>query len=512
MRLVHSAGELESAIQGARAEALAAFGSDELILEQAILRGRHVEVQVFADAQGNTIHLGERDCSVQRRHQKVIEEAPCPIMTGDLRRRMGEAAVAAAASISYCGAGTVEFLLDEQGDFYFLEMNTRLQVEHPVTEMVTGLDLVALQLRVAQGESLPLTQGEVTLSGHAIEVRLYSEDPAQDFLPTSGRIELWSPPAGTGIRVDDGIRSGQMISPYYDPMLAKIIAHGPNRDVARLRLIEALEQTVLFGPPHNRDFLLACLKQDSFARGAATTAFIEEAFGAGPGHHEPGLPGPGFTEHAAAAVIELALEHTAAHAGSVIVSPELRDWSSASPLVARKRYQHADTLYDFSVSPLRAGREYRVSAGEQSVRIALLELADSTALIEVEGLRHRARYHLAAPGHLFLSLAGSSSEYRDLIRLDGQQNTQAGGGSVSAPMHGLLLAVNVAPGDRVEVGQTLAVLEAMKMHYAITAEATGSVREVLVASGAQVAADELLMEIEVDGVEPPESSGTTPER
>tara|TARA_R110000823_G_scaffold119998_11_gene244435 strand:+ start:21654 stop:23705 length:2052 start_codon:yes stop_codon:yes gene_type:complete len=497
MRLVHSERELESAIQGARAEALAAFGSDELILEQAILRPRHVEVQVFADAQGNTVHLGERDCSVQRRHQKVIEEAPCPVMTDALRSAMGEAAVAAAKSIDYRGAGTVEFLLDERGDFYFLEMNTRLQVEHPVTEMVTGLDLVALQLQVAQGEPLPFRQSDITLSGHAIEVRLYSEDPTQDFLPTSGRIELWSPSAGAGVRVDSGICTGQMISPYYDPMLAKIIATGPNREVARLRLIDALENTVLFGPPHNREFLIACLQQERFARGEATTAFIQEAFGAGPGALDTGMRPAGFEEHAVAAVIELALEHAQAQERSVIVSAELRDWASASPLIARKRYQCGDTVHDLAVSPLRAGCEYRVFTTEQSVRVALLGLADSSAQIEIDGLRQSARFHLAAPGHMFLSLAGCSGEYRDLIRLDGQQNTQAGGGSVTAPMHGLLLAVKVAAGDSVEAGQTLAVLEAMKMHYEITAEAAGSVREVLVTSGTQVAADELLIEIDI---------------
>ena len=227
MRLVHDSDELANAIKLARAEAESAFGSGELILEKAIIRPRHVEVQVFGDTQGNTVHLGERDCSVQRRHQKVVEEAPCPVMTEALRAEMGAAAVAAAQSINYRGAGTVEFLLDESGKFYFLEMNTRLQVEHPVTELITGLDLVALQLQVAQGEPLGLTQDDITLSGHAIEVRLYTEDPAQDFLPTSGPVDLWSPPSGTGIRVDSGICSGQEISPFYDPMVAKIIASGP---------------------------------------------------------------------------------------------------------------------------------------------------------------------------------------------------------------------------------------------------------------------------------------------
>ncbi len=267
MRLVHNIDELANAIKLARAEASSAFGNGDLILEKAIVRPRHVEVQVFGDSHGTIVHMGERDCSVQRRHQKVVEEAPCPVMTDALRDAMGKAAVAAARSIDYCGAGTVEFLLDESGTFYFLEMNTRLQVEHPVTELITGLDLVALQLQVAQGEPLGLSQDDITLTGHAIEVRLYTEDPTQDFLPMSGPVDLWSPPHGSGIRVDSGICSGQDISPFYDPMVAKIIASGPTREIARLRLIEALHETVLFGPRHNRDFLVACLEKDSFAAG-----------------------------------------------------------------------------------------------------------------------------------------------------------------------------------------------------------------------------------------------------
>ncbi|MCB1842709.1 MAG: 3-methylcrotonyl-CoA carboxylase, partial [Halioglobus sp.] len=368
--------------------------------------------------------------------------------------------------------------------------------EHPVTELITGLDLVALQLRVAQGEPLPLTQDAVTLDGHAIEVRLYSEDPAQDFLPTSGPIALWSPPSGKGIRVDSGIATGQHISPYYDPMLAKIIACGPSRDSARLRLIEALETCVLFGPAHNRDFLVACLNTDSFARGEATTAFIEEEFGADTAGGRITRAVPGFRENAAAAVIELALEHTALMARSVIVSPELRDWASASALVSRKRYAHGDALYDLSVIALRAG-EYRVSAGEDAALVSLHSLADSRAQIEIDGLRHTARYCQAGPGLLHVSLAGCSAEFRDLIRLDGLQDTRAGSGNVIAPMHGLLLDVKVAAGDEVTAGQTLAILEAMKMHYEITADVAGTVREVLVAAGTQVAADDRLLDIDI---------------
>jgi len=492
MRLVNDSAELANAIDLARAEAQSAFGSGELILEKAIIRPRHVEVQVFADTQGNTIHLGERDCSVQRRHQKVVEEAPCPVMTEELRAAMGAAAVAAAQSINYRGAGTVEFLLDESGKFYFLEMNTRLQVEHPVTELITGLDLVALQLQVAQGEPLGLTQEDIKLEGHAIEVRLYTEDPTQDFLPTSGPVDLWSPPGGTGIRVDSGICTGQEISPFYDPMVAKIIASGPTREIARLRLIEALKETVLFGTRHNRDFLLACLEKECFAAGQATTAFIAEEFAEG----EIADPQPGFSDSAVAAVIELALQHADLYRSSVLVAPQLRDWASASPLISRKQYRHGETVHDLSVMPLGNSR-YRVFDASESAVVELLSLEGSTAHVGIDDSQHIARFHLPEVGKLYLSIDGRAAQYRDTIRLDGVQDQAGGSGSVIAPMHGLLLEVRVTAGDTVEQGETLAVLEAMKMHYEIVAEAAGEVKEVLAQVGNQVAADDLLIAIEV---------------
>ncbi|MFP6801287.1 MAG: biotin carboxylase N-terminal domain-containing protein, partial [Pseudomonas sp.] len=229
MRLVHQASELAEQIRTARSEAQNAFGSGELILERAVIQPRHVEIQVFGDSQGSIVYLGERDCSVQRRHQKVVEEAPCPVMTPELRQAMGEAAVKAAASVNYVGAGTVEFLLDQSGEFFFLEMNTRLQVEHPVTELITGQDLVAWQIRVAEGQPLPLQQDEIRLSGHAMEVRLYAEDATQNFLPQTGTALRWEPALRDGIRIDHGLLEGQTISPFYDPMLAKVIAYGATR-------------------------------------------------------------------------------------------------------------------------------------------------------------------------------------------------------------------------------------------------------------------------------------------
>ena len=491
MRIVHKSSELSNAIKLARAEASSAFGSGELILEKAIMRPRHLEIQVFGDSHGTIVHLGERDCSVQRRHQKVIEEAPCPVMTDALRDEMGAAAIAAAQSISYRGAGTVEFLLDEYGTFYFLEMNTRLQVEHPVTELITGLDLVALQLQVAQGEPLGFTQDEVTLSGHAIEVRLDTEDPAQDFLPTSGPIDLWSPPTGVGVRVDSGICSGQEVSPFYDPMVAKIIASGPNREIARLRLIEALQNTVLFGTRHNRDFLVACVEKDCFAAGQATTAFITEEFSEG----EIANPQPTFTDSAVAAVLELTLQHKTLHGNSILVAPQLRDWASASPLVSRKRYIHGEQVHDLSVTPLGNGR-YRVFDTDNAAVIELLTVLEDTAQASIDGEQHLIRHFSPDESKLYLSINGRAATYCDQIRLAGVQDDAAGSGRIIAPMHGLLLEVRVKAGDRVESGQTLAILEAMKMHYEIAADAAGEVIEVLAMARQQVAVDDLLIDID----------------
>src|ERR1019366_29215 len=272
MRRVTDAAAFLDSLRGARSEAQGAFGDPGVILERAIVDPRHIEIQVFGDRYGNAIHLGERDCSVQRRHQKLIEEAPSPAVSPQLRSRMGAIAVAAIKSIGYEGAGTLEFLLDAAGDFYFMEMNTRLQVEHPATEAIPGLDLVELQLRVAGGEPLGLRQQDIGFSGHAIEARLCSEDARGDFMPQSGRMALWQMPSG--LRVEHALQSGSEIPPYYDSMIAKLISHGATRDAARRKLIHGLEQTVAFGVTTNRAFLAACLGHPAFAAGEATTSFI----------------------------------------------------------------------------------------------------------------------------------------------------------------------------------------------------------------------------------------------
>ena len=497
MRLVHKQADLANAIKLARAEAEGAFGSGELILEKAIIKPRHVEIQVFADTMGNTIHLGERDCSVQRRHQKVVEEAPCPIMTPELREKMGQSAIDAAKSVNYRGAGTVEFLLDDSGFFYFLEMNTRLQVEHPVTELITGLDLVALQIKVAQGEPLGLSQDDINLEGHAIEVRLYTEDPSQDFLPASGPVDLWAPASGVGVRVDSGISTGQAISPFYDPMVAKVIGYGPTREAARLRLIGALKETVLFGTPNNKDFLIQCLEKQSFIDGAATTAFIAEEFS----DTELKIQPASFADSAVAATLELCLENEGHFQKSLLVSSQLQNWTIASAMVSRKQYQFDETIHDLSISPVNSSLDtYQVtdSTAEQSAVIQVVSIQANTAVVLLDGVKLVAQFMCLKRGQLHCSIQGRGAFFKDLIILDGAIDEAVGGGRVIAPMHGLLLEVLVKPGDEVIKGQTLAILEAMKMHYEIKAEIDGIVEEVSAVAGKQVAADDVLIEINQD--------------
>jgi geranyl-CoA carboxylase alpha subunit len=494
MRLVATVDNLPDALKSARSEALNAFGSDELILEKAILRPRHVEVQVFADTQGNTIHLGERDCSVQRRHQKVVEEAPCPVMTPDLRERMGAAAVEAARSIGYRGAGTVEFLLDENGDFYFLEMNTRLQVEHPVTEMITGLDLVALQIKVAEGLPLGLDQGDINLTGHAIEVRLYAEDTSQDFLPCTGRIDVWAPAIGEGLRFDSGIEAGQEVSPFYDPMIAKVVAWGETRDIARHRLIEALKVTALFGLTTNRGFLIDVLGRESFAKGEATTAFIEDEFS--DVDLQASIPDAG--QAAMAAVLHYSGERDAARAKSVNVSKALLNWSSGGIPETRYVYQWDESEIDLTVSPI-GQKAFKVTKGDQTFSLEILSVFNNTARLRLDGRGEKVQFHQPSPGIILLSLDGNNITFRNSIAFASNVEDAAGSGQVLAPMHGTLLEIIVKSGDKVKSGDRLAVLEAMKMQHDIVAEVDGTVSAVHGNAGTQVAADTLLIEIEEFG-------------
>ncbi len=491
MRLVDHPAALSDALALARSEALNAFGSGELILERAVIRPRHVEVQVFGDAHGTIVHMGERDCSVQRRHQKVIEEAPCPVMTDTLRARMGAAAVEAARSIGYQGAGTVEFLLDARGDFFFLEMNTRLQVEHPVTELITGLDLVALQIQVAQGQPLGLTQSDIRLEGHAIEARLYAEDPAQDFLPVTGPVTHWRPAQGEGVRIDTGISSGLEISPFYDPMIAKIMAHGPTREIATRRLIEALEQTALFGIRTNRSFLIDILTRPAFAGAEATTAFIGEEFTA----DDLATPQPALLDGAIAALLQHIREREAARRKSLGVAPGLLDWTSTGTLYSRYQYGSDDAGFDLTVTPLGADR-YRMGAGPEILSLTLERIEQGRAVVAVDGRRHGVLFHHGAPGDLYLQRAGQAHVFRNLIGRAASGDEVQSTGRVVAPMHGKVLEVFVAPGDQVARGDRLAVLEAMKMQHEILAAVDGIVAAVYSEPGSQVAADDPLIDIE----------------
>ena len=491
MRLVHKANELENAIKLARSEAENAFGSGALIIEKAVQQPRHVEIQVFADAHGNVIHLGERDCSVQRRHQKVIEEAPCPVMTPDLRAEMGAAAVVAARAVDYCGAGTVEFLLDSDGAFYFLEMNTRLQVEHPVTEAVTGLDLVALQIAVAEGKPMPITQDDVRLTGHAIEVRLYAEDPEHDFLPATGKVLLWAPPEGDGIRVDDGIATGTEISPFYDAMVAKIIAWGETRAVALKRLSVALESTALFGLATNRDFLIDALSQPVFREGEATTGFIDETYG------EAGFQkaDPQPAHIAAAIALDTAQRRKTAHAESIAVHPDLLGWSSTHDLESSAEYVCGNLRKVARVLPRLDG--VRVDLGETAHDVAITQGDHRRAELLIQGEAATMIYHLDQD-RIHVASDRETRVVKNLSLRLRTDDEEGGGGTILAPMHGKLLEITVAAGDRVTKGQKLAVLEAMKMQHEILAEIDGTVDVIAAPVGEQIAADELILEITTD--------------
>lgn len=490
MRLVRKAGDLPNAIETARSESENAFGSGELILEKAIMRPRHVEVQVFSDTHGNVIHLNERDCSVQRRHQKVVEEAPCPIMTEGLRAQMGAAAVEAARSINYRGAGTVEFLLDEGGAFYFLEMNTRLQVEHPVTEMITGLDLVAMQIKVAEGEELGITQEEVKIDGHAIEVRLYAEDPAQDFLPVTGRIELWQPAKGEGVRIDSGIVSGQEISPFYDAMIAKVIAWGETREAAGSRLVDALKKTRLFGTTTNKNFLIDILEKETFRTGQVTTAFIEEEFGTN------GITSAELsqTEAAIASVLQFETSRRTARESSLGVNAELMNWSSSGHMEAHYKYSVGETCLDPVLVTPRPDK-YEVRFEDRVTTVSIVHLGETSAKLAVNGRRTSAWFMVPEEGRIHLEVDGRTHALRNEFAVSGRSEDEAGGGRVTSPMHGTLLEVLKRPGDKVSKGDRLAILEAMKMQHEILAEIDGTVGEICGDAGAQVAAGDLILEI-----------------
>ena len=494
MRLVRSAKDLPGSLSSARSEAKAAFGSDTLIIEKALIDPRHVEIQIFADSFGHTLHLGERDCSVQRRHQKVLEEAPCPVMTTELREKMGASAVKAAMDIGYVGAGTVEFMLDENGAYYFLEMNTRLQVEHPVTEMVTGLDLVALHFRTAQGQPLELSQKDIKLDGHAIEARLYAEDPARNFLPSTGRVELWGAEQGGNIRIDSGIETGGDISPFYDPMIAKIIAKGETREAARLHLIDALKDLQLFGVTSNRDFLIRALDHEDFIQGQASTSFIEKNF---PPEHlsRPPLE---YRTTSMAALLQFETARDRAMQKGLDIACTLINWHSASPLATPYIFADETDPLALTLTPLSENTYRAEFAGVKAadpIDLKLLFRTQNRALIDIDGRRYKLGYHIKDIAHIDLSLDGVSFSLTNKVAQFAVSGVKVGVGYITAPMHGAIRNVFVKAGDHVETGDRLAVLEAMKMQHDVLAQIGGIVDKVHIKEGEQVSADSLIIEI-----------------
>ncbi|HEX3881679.1 MAG TPA: acetyl-CoA carboxylase biotin carboxylase subunit [Stellaceae bacterium] len=471
MREVASAAEFPRALEAAKREAAGAFGDDRVLVERLLTAPRHIEVQVFADTHGNTVHLFERDCSIQRRHQKVVEEAPAPGLSPAQRAAMGEAAVAAAAAVGYVGAGTVEFIA-EGGDFYFMEMNTRLQVEHPVTEAVTGLDLVEWQLRVAAGETLPRRQNQIALDGHAIEVRLYAENPARGFLPATGTLHGLRLPVPEAARVDTGVREGDAVTPFYDAMIAKIVAWGPDREAARRRLARALGDSAVYGPATNLAFLARIAGDAEFAAAKVDTGFIER-------RRDTLIPPPAPVPPV---VLAAAVWHRFAGAPRSGDPWSRRDgWRlNTPPAPIDFRFRCGDEMLDASVTA--NGDGWLLSHGDMSVSFGV-EVREAARMSVTLG-DARAVVTVFANGDEIA--VGSGGELWRLVTVDPlapPEDAQLAAGRLSAPMPGRVIQLFVATGDAVRRGQPLLVIEAMKMEHTIAAPHDGTVASVPYAVG-----------------------------
>ena len=487
MRLVGRAEDFAAALGSARSEAMAAFGASTVLLERAIAQPRHVEIQIFADDHGHVVHLGERDCSVQRRHQKLIEEAPSPALAGAdgqrLRRRMGDMAVAAARAIGYRGAGTIECLLDGQNHFYFMEMNTRLQVEHPVTEALTGYDLVEWQLRVAQGEPLPETAQDRILQrfesgGHAIEVRLCAEDPDNGFLPQSGALLAWQ--ADATVRVEHALEAGTAVPPYYDSMLAKLVTHAADRASAATQLAQALRATVLLGLRTNQAFLAACLLHPTFSSGQATTAFVAD-------HGAELLAATPVLSGGLAAMVLYAVRALRDGHDPTRVALPLA-W--AVPL----KFTRDGAAQQATVRAL-GGNCYQVQTDEVADDLVLEQASD--CLLVVVSAHGRSLLHVASdPRGIFVSRRGRQTLIEDQTLQGARRDAGAAVGLVRAAMSGRIVALQVQVGQVVARGAPLVVLEAMKMEHPSFAPMAATVKGILVDAGAQVAAGTLLVELE----------------
>ncbi|WP_375037680.1 acetyl-CoA carboxylase biotin carboxylase subunit [Acinetobacter sp. RW6] len=478
MRLVQQSSELVEALQTARSEAENAFGSGELILEKAVIAPRHVEIQVFGDTHGNYVYLFERDCSIQRRHQKVVEEAPCPVMTTELRQQMGEAAVAAAKACTYVGAGTVEFLLDASGEFYFLEMNTRLQVEHPVTELITGLDLVEWQLRVANGEYLPLQQHELSIKGHAIEVRLYAEDPRQDFLPQTGQVLRWKPIILPNVRIDHGMLATDEVSPFYDPMVAKVIAYGKTREDAIRLLARAVDDCVLLGVNSNKQFLVNLLRHPIVVAGDTNTAFIQQHFQDDDSLHSQ----------------VLSLETLAIAAALFSQSKGTAVWQTGLGVPLPLKLKYDDQQIQLQVSSVN--NTFTVQLCDQTFCIEVIEKTDEQLTYFVDGIRRRVQY-VSDGDQLYLDRDNGNVAIRNVTYAAPETANVAGDGKIRAPMDGAVINILVNKGDQVVKGQTLLVLEAMKIQQQIRSDVDGVVEDILGQQGQQVKKRQMLFSIQI---------------
>lgn len=478
MKVVEDESQLADALASAQREAQSSFGDARMLVEKYVLKPRHVEIQVFADQHGNCLYLNERDCSIQRRHQKVVEEAPAPGLSPQLRVAMGEAAVRAAQAIGYVGAGTVEFLLDARGEFFFMEMNTRLQVEHPVTEAITGLDLVAWQIRTACGEPLPITQAQVPLHGHAIEVRLYAEDPANEFLPATGTLALYrESAAGEGRRVDSGVSEGDVISPFYDPMLGKLIAWGEDREQARLRLLAMLGEFAIGGVKTNIAFLRRILAHPAFADAELDTGFI-------PRHQDVLLP--------PAEALPTAFWQAAAQAWLQSEPAPARQDDPASPWAARSGLRLG--LAPRSTLHLQCDGVEQAIALQPDASVAC-QLEGEQLCHEHDGLRQR---HLAVRrgGTLYLHWQGELHAVTQHDPITAAEASHSHQGGLGAPMNGSIVRVLVAPGQAVEAGTALVVLEAMKMEHSIRAPHDGTVKALFCQEGEMVSEGTVLVELE----------------
>ena len=496
MKRVGRAEDLAAAIESAKREARNAFDDDVLLVEKYVERPRHVEIQIFGDTHGRVVHLNERECSLQRRHQKVIEEAPSPALAAnpDLRARMGAAAVEVGQAIGYVGAGTVEFIVAPDGSFYFLEVNTRLQVEHPVTEEVTGLDLVREQIRVAEGHPLSLPRGEgegaspAALHGWALEARLYAEDPDGGFLPQSGTLTDFALPELPGVRVDTGVEAGSEVSIHYDPMLAKVVARGADREEARRRLVNALRRLSVTGVTTNRAFLIRALRHEAFVAGDLHTHFIDEHLGA------PAAPLAPDPAAAFAAVLvgfrERAVQRAAAELPPVPTG--FRNQPSRPQQVELEL--GGEPLRVSYAHRVREPESFDVSVGAVSCVMRRIAQTAEAVVLEVEGHRRRFRALRTGEAEVHVQTGGRAFTFREVPRFPEPGAATVAGGCL-APMPGQVVSVAVAAGDAVHAGQTLVVLEAMKMEHTVTAPEDGVATAVHVAAGDQVEADQLLVTV-----------------